>query len=88
MTSDMDFIEAIGSCKLNPNLYSLNQIMCDVPMLSHEDPVLYAIYLHYNAHVLTQDDKNKICITIDTLRHNRSVIEHTNNTYMDRHKNN
>ena len=48
MASDMDIIDAMRTRKMNPKLYSLEQIMSDVPMLNYENPLLYSLYLHHN----------------------------------------
>ena len=84
--ADMDIIEQMGLRKLNPDLYSLQQILADVPMLDYENPMLYALYLHHNRDRLTEQEKAKVRITIDTLKHNRDVINSTNMGYMTRHE--
>ena len=84
--ADMDIIETMGLRKLNPNLYSLQQILADVPMLDYENPMLYALYLHHNKDKLTDQEKVKVRETIDTLKHNRDVINQANINYMTRHE--
>ena len=84
MASDMDIIDAMRTRKMNPKLYSLEQIMCDVPMLSYENPLLYSLYLHHNKDALSDEDRAKVSETIETLKYNRDLINKINMDYMTR----
>lgn len=84
--SDMDIIASMGSQKFEPDLYSLQQILADVPTLTYEHPMLYALYLYHNKDKLTDQEKAKVRMTIDTLKHNRDVINNMNMGYMSRHE--
>ena len=84
--SDMDIIASMGSQKFEPDLYPLQQILADVPTLTYEHPMLYALFLHHNKDKLTDQEKAKVRMTIDTLKHNRDVINNMNMDYMSRHE--
>ena len=82
----MDIIDAMRTRRVNPDLYSLERILSDVPTLNYDHPMLYALFLHHNATVLSEAERAKVVETIDTLKYNRSVIDNINMNYMTRHK--
>ena len=83
----MEIIDSILASPIeDPNKVSLDEIISQVPTLDYDQPLLYHLYMTYNHNLLTDEEREKLRATLNHLKHNMSVINQRNVSYMDRDK--
>jgi len=85
--ADLEIINKMNKVeKVCPNKTSFEEIICQVPMLTYEDAMLYELYLSFNKDCIGDEERNKLKNIIETLKFNRMIDIKKNVDFLTRHE--